>query len=83
MHTVHTGETMTQALEELAAEVAERAARVQEDIRTGLPVDRAGRDRLCGELQDLVDRTARLQELVASVDGPVARVWRFTERGTP
>ena len=74
---------MTQTLEELAAEVAEWAATVQEGIRTGLPTDRASRDRLCGELQELVDRAARLQELVAGVDGPVARVWRFTERGTP
>jgi hypothetical protein len=73
---------MTQ-LEELATEVAEHAATVHAGLRTGLPSDRAGRDRLCAELHDLVDRAARLQELVASIDGPVTRTWRFTEGSTP
>lgn len=73
---------MTQ-LEELAAAVAERAATVQAGLAAGLPSDRHGRDRLCAELHELVERAARLQVLLASVDGPVVRTWRFVEGASP
>ena len=80
MHTVHTGDA-AMTPEELAAEVAERAGAVKAQLAAGLPPDRPGRDRLCAELHELIAAAARLQGVLAAVDGPVVRAWRFVEGG--